>query len=175
MSRIAYNFRNGVKVVLSQVLEVVYEAAALCINTLRTFELVLLAILGPLAIGLSVYDGFQHVMTAWLGRYINVFLWLPVTNIFASMCGQVQAEMIKIDIQQIQTSGQTAFGATDVAYMIYLIIAIVGYFCVPSITNHIINVFPSGGGSMLSRVSRGTKETAKEAVMVAGKAAGGMV
>jgi len=153
LARISYNFRNGVKVVLSEVLQIVYEAAALCINTLRTFELLLLAILGPLVVGLSVFDPFRDAFSAWLGRYINVFLWLPVANIFGSLCGQIQAEMIKVDIAQSQASGSTAFSSTDVAYIIFLIIAIIGYFCVPSITNHIIHVFPSGGGAFLVRFS----------------------
>jgi hypothetical protein len=61
--------------------------------------------------------------------------------------------MIKVDIAQIQAAGSTAFSSTDVAYIIFLIIAIIGYFCVPSITNHIIQVFPSGGGALLSKVS----------------------
>ena len=50
----------------------------LCINTLRTFSLIVLAILGPLVFGLAVFDGFGHTLTVWLARYINVFLWLPV-------------------------------------------------------------------------------------------------
>jgi conjugative transposon TraJ protein len=153
LARMSYNFRNGVKVVLSEVLQILYEAAALCINTLRTFELLLMAILGPLVIGLSVYEPFKQALAAWLGRYINVFLWLPVANIFGSLCGQIQAEMIKVDIAQIQAAGSTAFSSTDVAYIIFLIIAIIGYSCVPSITNHIIQVFPSGGGALLSKVS----------------------
>ena len=40
--------------------EVVYSAASLCINTVRTFFLVVLVILGPLVFRLSVFDGFQH-------------------------------------------------------------------------------------------------------------------
>jgi hypothetical protein len=112
-----------------------------------------MAILGPLVIGLSVYDPFRSALSAWLGRYIVVFLWLPVANIFGSLCGQIQAGMIKVDIAQIQASGSTAFSSTDVAYLIFLIIAIIGYFCIPSITNHIINVFPSGGGALLNKVS----------------------
>lgn len=174
LAKISYNFRNGVKVVLSEVLQIVYEAAALCINTLRTFELLLMAILGPLVIGLSVYDPFKHVLSAWLGRYVNVFLWLPVANIFGSLCGQIQAEMIKVDIAQIQASGSTAFSSTDIAYIIFLIIAIIGYFCVPSITNHIINVFPSGGGALLSKVSGQAAAVASAPQQMASAAAGGM-
>jgi conjugative transposon TraJ protein len=174
LAKISYNFRNGVKVVLSEVLQIVYEAAALCINTLRTFELILMAILGPLVIGLSVFDPFRQVFSAWLGRYVNVFLWLPVANIFGSLCGQIQAEMIKVDIQQIQASGSTAFSSTDVAYIIFLIIAIIGYFCVPSITNHIINVFPSGGGALLSKVSGKVKAGVTAPAQVASDAVGAM-
>ncbi|HXD79039.1 MAG TPA: conjugative transposon protein TraJ [Puia sp.] len=174
LARISYNFRNGVKVVLSEVLQIVYEAAALCINTLRTFELLLMAILGPLVIGLSVYDPFRSALYAWLGRYINVFLWLPVANIFGSLCGQIQAEMIKVDIAQIQASGSTAFSQTDVAYIIFLIIAIIGYFCIPSITSHIINVFPSGGGALLSKVSGGAAAVAAGPQQIVSDAGGGM-
>lgn len=174
LSRLSYNFRNGVKLVLSQVLEVIYEAAALCINTLRTFELVLLAILGPLAIGISAYPGFHGTLGAWVGRYVNVFLWLPVVNICGSLCGQVEIEMIKIDIAQLQASGTTAFGATDVGYLIFLVIGIFCYFSVPSITNHILNVFPYGGGSLLSRVSGGGGDVARTAGKVTAMAAGGV-
>ena len=148
LDRIGYQFHNMVMVALSKVCEVMYEAAALCVNTLRTFDLVLLAILGPLVLGLSAFDGFRHVLSAWLARYINVFLWLPVANIFGSLCGQIQVEMIRMDM----ASGQT-FGATDTAYIVFLIIASIGYFCIPSFTNHIINVFPSGGGAHLGKVT----------------------
>jgi conjugative transposon TraJ protein len=172
ISRIMYNFKNSIKVVLSEILQIVYEAAALCVNTLRTFEMILFAILGPLAIGLSVYDGFKSVFVSWLGRYVSVFLWLPVANIFGSMIGQIQEEMIKVDIQQIQANGTTSFGETDAAYMIFLIIAIIGYFCVPSITSHIINVFPSGGGAMLNKVTGGGQNTASTAGQVAASAPG---
>jgi conjugative transposon TraJ protein len=174
LARISYNFRNGAKVVLSEILQIVYEAAALCINTLRTFELLLMAILGPLVIALSVYDPFRSVLSNWLGRYINVFLWLPVANICGSLCGQIQAEMIKIDIAQIQASGSTGFSSTDVAYIIFLMIAIVAYTCVPSITNHIISVFPYGGGALSNKVSGKAEQAAAMAGQIAVAAGGGV-
>src|SRR5690606_40522176 len=60
MSKASYNFRNSVKEWMSEVLRVLFEAAALCIDTLRTFQLIVLSILGPLVFGLAVFDGFQH-------------------------------------------------------------------------------------------------------------------
>lgn len=90
MDKQMYKFRNSVKEWMSEVLRVLFEAAALCIDTLRTFQLVVLAILGPIVFGLAVFDGFQHTLTVWLARYINVFLWLPVANIFGSIIGKIQ-------------------------------------------------------------------------------------
>jgi conjugative transposon TraJ protein len=139
MAKMSYNMRNSVKVWLSEILQVLFEAAALCINTVRTFYLIILGIFGPLAFGLSIFPGFGHILSNWLTRYLNVFLWLPVANIFGSLISQIQQEMIKIDIDQLNASGQTTFGPTDTAYIIFLVLTIVGYFTVPSITNYIVS------------------------------------
>lgn len=153
MAKAAYNLKNSFKLILSQFLEILFQAAALCINTARIFYLVVLAIVGQLVFGLSVFDGFRHLIGAWLAKYIHIFLWLPVANIFGSLIGQIQEEMLKIDIAQLQAGGQTWFGPTDAAYMVFLLMGIIGYFTVPSITQHIITVFPLGDAH-LSRVSR---------------------
>src|SRR5688572_30728941 len=89
MAKASYNFRNSIKEWMSEVLQVLFAAASLCINTIRTFNLIILSILGPLVFGLSVFDGFQHAIKHWLARYINVFLWLPVANIFGAVIGKI--------------------------------------------------------------------------------------
>jgi len=148
MAKASYNMKNSVKVWLSEILQVLFESAALCINTIRTFYLIILAIFGPLAFGLCVFDGFGHIIRDWLARYINVFLWLPVANLFGALISQIQQEMIRLDIAQLQASGQTSFGPTDTAYLVFLILAIAGYFTVPAVTNYIV----SGGGIGLRRI-----------------------
>ncbi|HTR29909.1 MAG TPA: conjugative transposon protein TraJ [Puia sp.] len=170
MAKYAYEFKNSIKVWMSELLQLLFEAAALCVNTVRTFYLVILAIVGPLVLGLSVFDGFHFVLPAWIARYINVFLWLPVANILGSVIGQIQEEMIKIDIQQLQATGQTSFGATDAAYLVFLILGIVGYFTVPSITNHIIMVFPVGGAH-LQKVTNEFESTTTGVVTATGEGA----
>jgi conjugative transposon TraJ protein len=151
MDKQSYNFRNTIKQWMSEVLQVCYEAAALCINTIRTFYLIVLAILGPLVLGLSVFDGFQHTLTNWLAKYLNVFLWLPVSNIFGAIIGKVQENMLKLDITQVQTAGDTFFSSTDTAYLIFLIIGIIGYFTVPSVANYIVSA--GGGHGLLQKVN----------------------
>jgi conjugative transposon TraJ protein len=146
LAKASYNFRNAIKQWMSDVLEILYEAAALCINTIRTFYLIILAILGPLVFALAVFDGFHHTLIAWLARYINIFLWLPVANIFGSVTGKIQENMLKIDIEQVKQTGDTFFSAADAGYLIFMIIGIVGYFTVPSVANYIVH---AGGGHAL--------------------------
>lgn len=167
MSKLSYNFKNQIKVWLSEILQVLFEAASLCINTIRSFYLLILAILGPLVFALAVFDGFHHVLTAWLAKYINIFLWLPIANIFGSLIGQIQQEMIKLDIAQLNSTGQTTFGETDAAYIVFLILAIVGYTTVPSIANYVIN---SGGqGSHLKKMSNAAGGAGRAIMKGAGK------
>lgn len=156
---------------MSEILQVCYEAAALCINTIRTFYLIVLAILGPIVLGLAVFDGFQHTLTTWLAKYINVFLWLPVGNIFGAIIGKVQENMLKLDISQVQSAGDTFFSSTDTAYLIFLIIGIIGYFTVPSVANYIVH---AGGGNGLlqkvnSMVSHGSASTYQGGAMIGGQ------
>ncbi len=151
MAKASYNFRNSVKQWMSEVLQILFEAAALCINTLRTFYLIVLAILGPLVFGFAVFDGFQNTLHMWLARYINVFLWLPVANIFGSIIGKIQENMLRVDIQQVLRYGDTFFSATDTAYLIFLVIGIVGYFTVPSVAGYIVNA--GGGNALLYKAS----------------------
>lgn len=171
MSKASFNFRNSVKECMSGVLMVLFEAAALCIDTLRTFQLVVLSILGPLVFGISVFDGFQHTLTVWLARYINIYLWLPVANIFGSIIGKIQEKMLQLDIGQVHDYGDTFFSRTDMAYLAFMIIGIVGYFTVPSVANYIVH---AGGGeafgqrvtSIFSNATNSVVNTAAGAGMI---------
>lgn len=151
MAKASYNFRNSVKQWMSEILHVLFEAAALCINTIRTFYLIVLAILGPLIFGISVFDGLQHTLTVWIARYINVFLWLPVANIFGAIISKIQENMLRIDIQQVVKYGDTFFSENDTAYLIFLVMGIVGYFTVPSVANYIVHA--GGGNTLLYKAS----------------------
>lgn len=170
MDKQMYRFRNSVKEWMSEVLRVLFEAAALCIDTLRTFQLVVLAILGPIVFGLAVFDGFQHTLTVWLARYINVFLWLPVSNVFGSIIGKIQENMLKIDISQIAQEGDTFFSRTDMGYLIFMIIGIVGYFTVPSVANYIVHA----GGSALTQKITSMFNNSSRSVISTGQQATGM-
>jgi conjugative transposon TraJ protein len=173
MSKASFNFRNSVKEWMSEVLMVLFEAAALCIDTLRTFQLVVLSILGPLVFGISVFDGFQHTLTVWLARYINIYLWLPVANIFGSIIGKIQEKMLQLDIAQANHYGDTFFSKTDMAYLVFMIIGIVGYFTVPSVANYIVHA--GGGGALGQKVTSIFSNSTTSAVNTASAGAGMVV
>lgn len=162
MARASFNFRHSIKQWLSEVLQVLFLAASLCINTIRTFFLVVLSVLGPLVFGFAVFDGFQHTLTVWLARYINVFLWLPVANIFGSIIGKIQEQMLRLDISQVEAGGDTFFSATDTAYLIFLIIGLVGYFTVPSVSSYIVHA--GGANPLLYKVSSLLSSTQRTAL-----------
>lgn len=169
-AKASYNFRNSIKQWMSEVLRVLFEAASLCINTIRTFYLIVLAILGPLVFGIAVFDGFQHTLTVWIARYINIFLWLPVANIFGSIIGKIQENMLKVDIAQVQDYGDTFFSPTDTAYLIFMIIGIVGYFTVPSVANYIVHA--GGGNTLLYKVTSLTSSSSRTVINRASSGAG---
>ncbi|MBE0393255.1 conjugative transposon protein TraJ [Flavobacterium sp. PL002] len=169
MAKASFNFRNSVKEWMSEVLRVLFEAASLCIDTLRTFQLVVLSVLGPLVFGIAVFDGFQHTLTVWLARYINIYLWLPVANIFGSIIGKIQEKMLQLDITQVNDYGDTFFSRTDMAYLVFMIIGIVGYFTVPSVANYIVHA--GGGGALSQKVTTIFSNTTNSAVSSVGTGA----
>jgi conjugative transposon TraJ protein len=170
MSKLSYNFRNTVKEVISEVLKILFQAASLCINTLRTFQMIVLSIIGPLVFAIAVFDGFQHTLSAWLAKFLNVYMWLPVANIFGAIIGKIQEEMLKLDLEQVKQQGDTYFSATDTGYLIFMLIGIVGYFTVPSVANFIINA--GGGSAMLQKITSMVSSAPGQVMSAAGKAGG---
>lgn len=158
IAKATYRFRSSVKEWLSEILSILFEAVALCINTIRTFQLVILSILGPFVFALAVFDGLQHTLTAWIAKYINIFLWLPICNILGAMLGQIQQEMLKLDASQIYQTGDTFFSPTDTAYIIFMIIGIASYMTVPTIAGYVVQA--GGGGALTQKITSMATSTA---------------
>ena len=150
-------------------LEMLFQAAGLIIDTLRTFFLIVLSILGPLAFAISVYDGFQSTLTRWISRYISIYLWLPVSDLFSSVLARIQTLMLQKDIEQLSDPDFIPDGSSTV-YIIFMIIGIVGYFTIPSVAGWVVS---AGGTSAYSRnVTRAGAITGAVAGAATGKVAG---
>jgi conjugative transposon TraJ protein len=156
------NLKYTFKTVMVSLVSMLYEAAALCINTIRTFYLIILTILGPIVLGLSVFDGFRHTLLHWLARYINIYMWLPVANIFGGITTRILEHMLLADQDFLSST----------AYVIFMLIAIVGYTTVPSIASYIVQV--GGHDGLISRISQASALSAETATGMASAAAGMM-
>ena len=147
MDRAAYNIKKSVRDWFRELLEMLFQAAGLIIDTLRTFFLIVLSILGPLAFAISVYDGFQSTLTQRISRYISIYLWLPVSDLFSSVLARIQTLMLQKDIEQLSDPNFIPDGSSTV-YVIFMIIGIVGYFTIPTVASWIVS---AGGTSAYNR------------------------
>ena len=138
-----YNLKKSVRDFFREVLELMFAAAALVIDTLRTFFLVVLAILGPIAFAFSVWDGFHSTLSQWLCRYIQIYLWLPVSDLFSTILAKIQILVLQNDIEAMQADPNFSIEASNGVYIVFLIIGIIGYFTIPTVAGWIIQ---AGGG-----------------------------
>ena len=169
MDRTAYNIKKSVRDWFRELLELLFQSAALVIDTIRTFFLIVLAILGPIAFAISVYDGFQATLTQWITRYISVYLWLPVSDLFSSILARIQVLMLQKDIQELSDPNFIPDGSNSV-YIIFMIIGIIGYFTIPTVSNWIIQA--GGMGNMSRNINSAANKTGSGVGAVAGAATG---
>ncbi|WP_262892730.1 conjugative transposon protein TraJ [Hymenobacter qilianensis] len=134
--RLSYDVQKNFREWMRNALELLHDSAALIINTIRTFFLIILSIIGPISFGFAIWPGFEGTLTNWFSRYINTFLWLPVANIFGAITAKIQVMMLNSDIARLQSGGDLE--KADYGYMIFLVIAICGYLTVPSVANWIV-------------------------------------
>ena len=166
IERSMYQLKKTVRDFFRELLEILFQATALVIDTIRTFFLIVLAILGPIAFAISVYDGFGSTLTAWISRYISVYLWLPVSDLFSTILAKIQVLMLQNDISQLQNNPNFSIDESNTVYIIFMLIGIVGYFTIPTVAGWII----SAGG--MSAYNRNLQTTAAKTGAVAGAAAG---
>lgn len=166
--RLWYDIKMWFRQIVRDFFELLFNAASLTIDTLRTFFLVVLSILGPLAFALSVYDGFLSTLTNWISRYISVYLWLPIADLFSAVLSKIQALMLQMDIGLLKDPSYVPDGSNGV-YIIFLIIGIIGYFSIPTVAGWVIQ---AGGGSGTRGVNTAASKGAAMAGGVAGATAG---
>ena len=161
-----YNLEKNIRDAFRSLLELLFAAASLLIDTVRTFFLVVLSILGPIAFAFSVWDGFQSTLSQWFTRYISVYLWLPVSDLFSCMLAKIQVLMLQNDILELQNNPNYSLDNSNSVYVIFMLIGIIGYFTVPTVAGWIVQA--GGAGNYNRNINR----TASKAGGVAAGAAG---
>ena len=169
VDRAMYNMKKAVQNFFRELLELMFNAAALVIDTLRTFFLIVLSILGPISFAISCWDGFHASLTQWFVRYISIYLWLPVSDLFSSVLARIQVLMLQKDIEQLSDPNFIPDGSNAV-YITFLIIGIIGYFTIPTVANWIIQ---AGGGA--GNYGRNVAQTASRTGSIAAGATGAAI
>ena len=137
VDRAMYNMKRAVQNFFRELLELLFNAAALVIDTLRTFFLIVLSILGPVSFAISCWDGFQASLSQWFVCYISIYLWLPVSDLFSSVLARIQVLMLQRDIERLSDPDFIP-DSSNAVYITFLIIGIIGYFTIPTVSNWIV-------------------------------------
>ena len=143
-----YNLEKNIRDAFRSLLELLFAAASLLIDTVRTFFLVVLSILGPIAFAFSVWDGFQSTLSQWFTRYISVYLWLPVSDLFSCMLAKIQVLMLQNDILELQNNPNYSLDNSNSVYVIFMLIGIIGYFTVPTVAGWIVQAGGAAGSGL---------------------------
>ena len=163
-----YKVKKAIQNFFRELLEMLFQAASLTIDTIRTFFLVVLAILGPISFAISVWDGFQNTMVQWICRYIQTYLWLPVADLFSTILAKIQVLMLQNDISELTNNPAADLDGSNTAYTIFMIIGIIGYFTIPTVAGWIIQ---AGG---MGSYNRSINNAAMTGGGWVGSAAGGI-
>lgn len=166
------------------------KGAIVVLNVVRTFFLVVLIIFGIFVIPLSVFPTLENTFSQWLTKYINVYLWLPISYILLGIINKLFT-YIKVDIySQLDgaiTSGSSstdilALGSSNMVVALIGLCSFVGFATVPTMSSWLVNATTASMGSKIKGKGQGAMKGAMSKVgatatagksKIAGKIAGG--
>lgn len=133
-----WSMRGIVNNILRWILELIFDAVSLVIDTIRTFYLIVLSILGPIVFAIATFDGFQASLAQWLTRYVSVYLWLPVADLFGTILSRLQVLTLQHEMELMAQDPYYYFNMNSGVYLVFMLIGIIGYFTVPSVASWIV-------------------------------------
>lgn len=160
---------EGFDAFLKNLFYALFLAARLVILTTRAFFLIVLTIVGPLAFALAIFTGFQDSHLMWIARYVQISLWFPLANMLGTIVTYLQGKVITLQYLELTNNVPDEAQSGELIYTVFMIIATLAYFTIPTISGYIIS--SSGVAGALQRM------TSLSTAMVVGGAlpAAGMV
>ena len=153
---------------LTWLLELLFAAAGIILDVLRTFYLIVLSLLGPIAFAISVFDGFQNTLVQWLSKYISIYLWLPISDLFSAVIARLQTLSMRHDAEMMAQDYGWYFDASNTVNVIFMFVAICGYLCIPSIASWVVQA--NGFSSYNRTISQAMSYVSGGAGWLAGRA-----
>ena len=188
--RSSWSFKGLLCKAFAYILQLLFSAASIILDVLRTFYLIVLSLLGPIAFAISVFDGFQNTLVQWLSKYISIYLWLPISDLFSAIIARLQTLSLRYDAEMMAQDYNWYFDTSNTVNLVFMLVAVCGYLCIPSIASWVVqaNGFTSynrtisqatslvsgGAGWFAGKAWAGTKSAAQATGTMAGKAGKGI-
>lgn len=170
--RSSWSFKGLIFKALTWILELIFAAASVILDVLRTFYLIVLSLLGPIAFAISVFDGFQNTLVQWISKYISIYLWLPIADLFSAIIARLQSLSMRHDAELMGEGYNWYVDWSNTLNLVFMLVAVCGYLCIPSIASWVVQA--NGFSSYNRTISQATSLVSGGAGWMAGKAwAGG--
>ena len=146
--KMADDFKSALYDFTQAILALLGDIAYIILYLISAIYRIILRIIAPLAIAFAIFDGLSNNVIEWFGKYINYALLPMVAGIYQNIAvtlnmGFLDEMMISGDMSST-LPGQDPF-AFGLVYTGVLIILLVLYTQIPSITNMIMVVGGSSG------------------------------
>mgnify|MGYP000692488013 CR=1 FL=1 len=147
--------------------------AIIILNVVRTFFLIVLSIFGIFVIALCMYPGLESSFYQWLQKYINVYLWLPISYILQGLISKI---FMKINPDQatnifFASEQELNNAGSNVTLGLVGICSIVSFVTVPTLSSWLINAATTALGSKVKGKAMNAGKTIQTAAKA--KATGG--
>lgn len=148
---------SGVTAIASVISTVVFVG----IKAMSVIYLFVLIIFGPLNIGLSFIPALSGMWKAWLQKFMNVCLWIPMLYLIDNFLLHVMKKMI----DTLLSNGEANLGLVLTSALLVLMNIFV-YFKAPALSNFIVQGMNVGATQMKDKAKHYTKKTVQAAMDV---------
>ncbi len=135
--------------------EILYMVAFVLLKFLVSFFILVMLLTGPITIGLSTFEWFYSGLASWVGRLLNLLMWIPITNLLGGMLEAMHVKMLERDIQNLSDVNASYFSADNFTIVVFYLIGTVAYMTVPMAAGWIVEA--SGAGDAISRTLKGAR------------------
>lgn len=146
---------SGVTSIASIISTVVFVG----IKAMSVVYLFVLIVFGPLNIGLSFIPALAGMWKAWLQKFMNVCLWIPMLYLIDNFLLHVMEKLI----DTLLTNGEPNLGLVLTSALLVLMNIFV-YFKAPSLSNFIVQGMNVGATQMKDKAKHYAKKTAQAAM-----------
>ena len=148
--------------IVLRVVDCAYALMVFVFQLLRIVFLSILNILGPIALGMSIFPGYTNNIVNWLSKYVSIYLWSPIIDLIVAIV--YKASMVICALPDVTRN----FSSTSLLWLAVIIniIGIASLFAVPAISSWIVQ------GGEDGRATRGFSTIGGAGAAYAGSKAG---